>query len=419
MQQGSRAGNVGNPLSVKAAICETRGRGARAPIQATGWGRRLHVAFAGYSTGSVNSVNCTLLEALNCKFGSSPLFLNASSCHMQKTVKIAQFGLGPIGLETLKLAATKPWAEIVGGVDVDPAKAGKNLAFVTGLRSLRKRLVYESLDQLIAVAKPDVILHTSVSKFSSAFAQLMPMAARGINVVSSCEELLFPRFRDPKLAEHLDRACKKSGARMVGTGVNPGFVMDVLPLCLSGVSCEVTEVHVERVVNASTRREPLQRKIGSGMAPAAFRSLLKEGKAGHAGLMDSLALLAHGFGWEVAKIKETGDAVVAARNIRTPYLRVRAGQVCGIHQRAEARVGGKRRLTLDLKMYLDAPNPHDAVQIEGVPSLRLVIPGGVAGDPATAAALVNAVPRLLAAQPGLLLMTQLAVPHFTGGGREF
>jgi 4-hydroxy-tetrahydrodipicolinate reductase len=338
---------------------------------------------------------------------------------MRTTVKIAQFGLGPIGLETLKLAATKPWAEIVGGVDIDSAKIGRDLAAITGVGALRKRFVYESLDALVAVVKPDVVLHTSVSKFPAAFTQLMPMAARGINVVSSCEELLFPRFRDPKLADRLDRACKKSGARMVGTGVNPGFVMDVLPLCLSGVSCEVTEVHVERVVNASTRREPLQRKIGSGMAPATFRRLLKAGRAGHAGLKDSLALLAHGLGWEASKIKERGDAVVASHDIRTPYLRVKKGQNCGIHQRAEATIRSKRRLTLDLKMYLDAPNPHDAVRIEGVPSLKLLIPGGVAGDPATAAALVNAIPRLLAAKPGLLLMTQLAVPRFSGASREF
>ena len=337
---------------------------------------------------------------------------------MRTTVKIAQFGLGPIGRETLKLAATKPWAKVVGAVDIDSAKIGKDLAAITGLDAFRKQFVYESLDVLLRAAKPDVILHTSVSKFPEAFTQLMPMAARGINVVSSCEELLFPRFRDPKLAARLHTACKKSGARMVGTGVNPGFVMDILPLCLSGVSCQVTEVHVQRVVNASTRREPLQRKIGSGMPPAAFRRLLKAGKAGHAGLKDSLALLAHGLGWEVGLINETGEPVVAAHDIRTTCIEVKAGQTCGIHQRAEAAVKGKRRLTLDLKMYLDAPDPHDAVRIEGVPSLKLVIPGGVAGDPATAAALVNAIPRLLAAQPGLLLMTQLAVPHFAGGRCE-
>jgi 2,4-diaminopentanoate dehydrogenase len=325
-------------------------------------------------------------------------------------IKVAQFGLGPIGLETLKLAATKPWAAVVGGVDIDPDKIGKDLSELTGVKSLRGRRVFGSLDDLVAEAKPDAIFHTAVSRFKAAFTQLEPMARRGLSVVSSCEELLFPQLREPGLAIQLDRLCRKTGARMVGTGVNPGFVMDVLPLCLTGVSREVRAVHIQRVVNASTRREPLQRKIGSGQPPPAFRRLLKAGKAGHAGLKESLALVAHCLGWKIGRISETGDAVVAKRDIRTRFLEVKAGQTCGIHQRAEAKLGRKICLTLDLKMYLDAPDPHDAIQVVGEPPLDVLIRGGVAGDHATVAALVNTAPRLLQAPAGLRLMSELALP---------
>jgi 2,4-diaminopentanoate dehydrogenase len=326
-------------------------------------------------------------------------------------IKIAQFGLGPIGLETLKLAATKPWAEIVGGVDIDPAKIGKDLGALTGVKGLRGRLVWASLEELLARCRPQVIFHTSVSKFKDAFAQIEPMARRAISVVSSCEELLFPSLRNPVLAAKLDRVCKKSGARVVGTGVNPGFVMDLLPVCLTGVSREVRAVHVQRVVNASTRRAPLQKKIGSGLPPEEFRRLFKAGRAGHAGLKESLALVAHCLGWSPKNIVETGDALVADHNIRTQFLEVKKGQTCGLHQRAEATVNGRVCLTLDLKMYLDAKDPHDAVQIEGEPPLDVVINGGVAGDQATVAALVNSAPRLLKAPAGLLLMTDLPVPR--------
>jgi 4-hydroxy-tetrahydrodipicolinate reductase len=311
----------------------------------------------------------------------------------------------------LKLAATKPWAEIVGGVDIDPAKIGEDLGSLTGARSLRGRLVWGSLEELLAHARPQLIFHTSVSKFRDAFAQLEPIVRRGISVVSSCEELLFPALCEPELAAKLDRLCKKAGARVVGTGVNPGFVMDLLPVFLTGVSREVRAVHVQRVVNASTRRAPLQKKIGSGLPPAEFRRRFKQGKAGHAGLKESLALLAHCLGWTAKNIVETGDAVVADHNIRTQYLEVKKGQTCGLHQRAQATVNGKVRLTLDLKMYLDAKNPHDAVQVEGEPPLDVVIHGGVAGDQATVAALVNTATRLLNAPAGLLLMTDLPVPR--------
>jgi 4-hydroxy-tetrahydrodipicolinate reductase len=327
-------------------------------------------------------------------------------------IKIAQFGLGPIGLETLKLAAAKPWVEVVGGVDIDPVKVGRDLGELTQTASLRGKRVVATLEELVAVAPPDVIFHTAVSKVKDAFPQLEPMARRGVSVVSSCEELLFPQLREPQLTAQLDAVCKQHGARIVGTGVNPGFVMDVLPLCLTSVCRDVRAVHAQRVVNATTRRGPLQRKIGSGWTPAEFERRFCAGTAGHAGLQESLALIAHGLGWQITDLTETGKAVVADHDIRTPHVEVKQGQCCGLHQYAEAKREGQVALTLDLKMYLDAPHPHDACQIEGEPPLRMVIEGGVAGDAATVASLVNAAPRLLQAPPGLRLMTDLAVPSY-------
>ncbi|HSU54562.1 MAG TPA: dihydrodipicolinate reductase [Candidatus Dormibacteraeota bacterium] len=328
-------------------------------------------------------------------------------------IKVAQFGLGPIGIETLKLAALKPWAQVVGGIDVDPAKNGKNLADLTGISQPGSAKVFGSIEELLAAGeKPDVIFHTSVSKLKDACAQIEPIASRGISVVSSCEELLFPAFRDAGLAARLDEICKQSGARVLGTGVNPGFVMDVLPLCLTGVCREVRAVHVQRVVNASTRRGPLQKKIGSGMPPAEFERLFKAGKAGHAGLKDSAALIAHCLGWKLTNLTESCEAVVADHDIKTQHVEVKKGQCCGLHQRAEGTVNGAICLTLDLQMFLEAPNPHDACQIEGTPPLNMRLEGGVAGDSATVASLVNSARRILKAAPGLLLMTDIGVPSF-------
>lgn len=325
-------------------------------------------------------------------------------------IKVAQFGLGPIGLETLKLAARKPWAEVVGGIDIDPAKAGRDLGDLTQTPALRGRTVHPSLADLLAVARPDVVFHTAVSRVAEACAQLAPVVRAGISVVSSCEELLYPKLRAPAVAAEFDALCRQHGARVVGTGVNPGFVMDVLAVCLTGVCRQVEEVHVQRVVNATTRRGPLQKKIGSGLAPEEFERLFAEAKAGHAGLQESLALIAHGLGWHITDLREVGKAVVADHEILTPHVQVAIGETCGLHQRAEAKCNGKVCLTLDLKMYLDAPDPHDACQIVGDPPLDLVLRGGVAGDAATVAALVNTAPRLLQAAPGLRLMTDLAVP---------
>jgi hypothetical protein len=331
---------------------------------------------------------------------------------MKSRIRIAQFGLGPIGLATLKEVSTKSWAEVIGAVEIDPSKQGKDLGALTRTPALRGRTVYSGLEELLRKVKPDLIFHTAVSHLSTAFSQIEPIVRRGISVVSSCEELVFPYLREPGMAKKIDRICKSSGARIVATGVNPGFVMDVLVLCLTGVSCNVRAIHVQRVVNASTRRESLQRKIGSGMPPGEFERLLTEGAAGHAGLKESLCLISHKLDWKPVSIVEKKHAVVAERDIKTACFHVKKGQTCGLHQRAEARIGGKLRLTLDLKMYLDAENPHDSIRIEGEPPLDMVMRGGVAGDQATIAALVNTAPRALAARPGLLLMTDLPLPSF-------
>jgi len=322
-------------------------------------------------------------------------------------LRVAQFGLGPIGIEALRLAATRDWVEVVGAVDHDPAKAGRDLSVVTGLRRLRGRKVHPTLESLLASARPDAVLHTAVSRIGEAARQIEPMIRQGLHVVSSCEELVFPRFRDPALAARLDRLCRKHGSRVVGTGVNPGFVMDLLPVFLTAVSQTVTSIRVQRVVDASTRRESLQRKIGSGLPPAVFRQRLEAGVAGHAGLADSLALLAESLGWGGVRIKETGEPVVAGADLQTEFLRVGKGETCGLHQRAVGKLRGRVRIVLDLQMSLAAPDPHDAILVEGSPRLDVRIQGGIAGDQATVAALVNTLPRLLRLGPGLHLVTDL------------
>ncbi len=328
-----------------------------------------------------------------------------------KKIKVIQFGLGPIGIESLKLAAEQSWLDILGGVDIDQAKIGRSLTELTGAKTLGEAKVFASLEALFAaVGAPDVVLHTAGSSAAASFAQMRPALERGISVASTCEELIFPALKTPDLAKDYDDLCRRSGARIAGTGVNPGFVMDVLPICLTGVSREVTSIYVERVVNASTRRQPLQAKIGSGQNPNDFRAKFSAGKAGHAGFQQSVALLAHSMGWTLDEIRESCEPVVATNRVVTKFFDVAPGQSLGIHQKCVGLSGGETKIKLDLQMYLDASLPHDAIVVKGRPDLNLVLNGGVAGDDATVAALINIVPRLLAGAPGVRLMTELAVP---------
>ncbi len=328
-----------------------------------------------------------------------------------KKIKIAQFGLGPIGLEALKLAASKPWANIVGGVDIDPAKIGKSLGELTGNPALNDAKVFGSFEELAQVAKPEVVLHSTVSRTAAAYAQLDALARAGVSVVSSCEELLFPQLKEPELAAKLDETARAHGARLVGTGVNPGYVMDTLAVVLTGVCRNAERVEVDRVVNASLRRLPLQKKVGSGLDPDEFRRLFRENKMGHVGLVESLALVAHCLEWQIGEIHETCEPMIAPHDITTEFLSVPKGLTCGIHHRAEAATADGKAIVLDLKMYLDAEDPRDEVRVTGDPPIHAVLKGGVHGDRATVAALVNTAARILDAAPGLRLMTDLSAPR--------
>ena len=182
-----------------------------------------------------------------------------------RRIRIAQFGLGPIGRESLRLAAERPDLEVIGAVEIDPALAGRPAGEALGCPLPAAARIHPSFAELAAHAGlPDVLLHTAGSDAARSFAQVRPALEAGVSVASTCEELIFPRLRTPELTDEIDALCRRTEARLVGTGVNPGFVMDVLPLCLTGVCREVSAVYVERVVDARTRRQPLQAKIGSG-----------------------------------------------------------------------------------------------------------------------------------------------------------
>lgn len=330
-----------------------------------------------------------------------------------KRIKVAQFGLGPIGVESLKLAAQQPWLEIVGAVDIDPAKVGRSLTEITGLGQLDGLKVTRDLDALFRDTPPEVILHTATSSAAATLAQMRPALEFGVSVASTCEQLIFPALKVPDLVKEYDALCRHTGARVTATGVNPGFVMDVLPIALTGVSRTVDSIYVERVVDASTRRQPLQAKIGSGQDAVEFRAKLQSGRAGHAGLLESAALLAHAMGWPLDSLVETSEPVLAEREITTNFFTVPAGRVCGIHQRAVGVSSGVERVVLDIAMYLGAPQPHDRIVVRGRPALDVVVQGGVPGDDATVAALINVVPRLVAAAPGLRLATDLPLPKWS------
>lgn len=317
-------------------------------------------------------------------------------------ITVAQYGIGPIGAEIARLLLTKPWVKIAGAVDVDPNKIGKDLGEVIGLDRKVGVLVTPQLD-----GKPDVVCHSTGSRLRDVAGQLEALLAAGSHVVSTCEELSFPL--DVEVREKLQQVARTAKVALLGTGVNPGFVMDKLPLTLTSVCQEVTSVEIIRIQNASTRREPLQRKVGASMTVEEFRAAVASGKIKHMGLRESLMMVGHGLGVTFDHVTdETIEPIVAEREIVTQYLKVAPGQVAGVHQTIYGT--GRINVSLELRMYVGAEAvAADRVIVKGVPDVELEIKGGVHGDRATAAMVVNSIPRIVQSRPGVITMDDIGV----------
>ena len=328
----------------------------------------------------------------------------------ENEIRVVHYGLGPIGAEILRLVAERPELRIVGAVDVDPAKAGRDAGEVAGLgRALGIAVSGDAARVLAEAGAGAVVVHCTGSFLPDVMPQLRAIAQAGAAVVSTCEELSYPWARQRALAEELDSLARARNVAVLGTGINPGFVMDLLPLALSAVTARVRAVRVTRVVDAAHRRGPLQRKIGAGISGEEFAQRAAAGRMGHVGLAESLHMLAAGLGWELREVDDTLEPVLATASIETPHARVAPGQVAGIHQVARGQTAHGQSVELELAMYVGAPDPRDEVVIEGSPGARLLVPGGIFGDSATAAIVANAIPAVRAAAPGLRLMSELPV----------
>ena len=324
--------------------------------------------------------------------------------HHPQTITVAQYGIGPIGAEIARLLLSKSWVKIVAAVDIDPAKIGRDLGEVIGLGHDVGVKVTGDLN-----VKADVVCHSTGSRLRDVATQLRELLERGSHVVSTCEELSFPL--DVEVREQLQHAARSANVTLLGTGVNPGFVMDKLPLTISAVCQSVESMQVIRIQNASTRREPLQRKVGAGMSAQEFRAAVESGKIKHMGLRESLLMIGNGLGIEFESVSaERIDPVIAEKPVVTQYLKVAPGEVAGVHQTIFGT--GKIDVSLELRMYVGAEDvAADRVIIKGVPNVEMEIKEGVHGDRATAAMVVNSIPRVVQARPGVLTMDDIPISY--------
>jgi hypothetical protein len=332
-----------------------------------------------------------------------------------RPIKVLHFGLGPIGAAVVRQVADRKGFRIVGAVDIDPTKEGRDLGDVASVgRRLRIRVSADA-KKTIKSARPDVVVLCTTSSLKRTLPQIEEILKLKVPIVSTTEELAYPSKANMKYARVIHHLAKKSRVAVLGTGVNPGFVMDALPITLTGVCERVDAIRVDRIQDARVRRLPFQQKIGAGLTREQFQKKVDDASVRHVGLTESVSMIADAMGWKLDRITDEIQPKIASETVASEFLAVDPGYVCGIVQDGIGYRNGDPVITLHMDAYLGAPESYDAVEITGSPAIKSKVSGGVHGDIATASIVVNSLPKILEVPPGLHTMRDMPIPSFFGG----
>ncbi|MFT4539355.1 MAG: hypothetical protein ACI841_000965 [Planctomycetota bacterium] len=328
--------------------------------------------------------------------------------------RLIQVGLGPLGRVLLADYIDRDQGHLIAVVDPDPKLAGTSLAnWVEGAPEGMK--IHSSLEELASgglLKQADAALVTTFSDLELCMDSFRGLLTSGIDVVSSCEELLYPWLRHPVLAQELHERGIRGNSRIVGSGINPGFLMDTLPIMASAMCRQIDRVRIERIQDASPRRIPFQRKIGATLSLDAFEQKVADGSLRHVGMGESIHFLAHYLGWEIDRWEETLEPVIAEQTLSCGLGTVQAGDVSGVRQVATAWVRDKPKLELLFQAAIGQTNPTDSIRIEGDPGIEMRIEGGVHGDVGTSAVMLHTLDALRSAEAGLHTMVTIRPPRW-------
>ncbi|HUT81558.1 MAG TPA: dihydrodipicolinate reductase [Candidatus Bathyarchaeia archaeon] len=330
---------------------------------------------------------------------------------MAKKFNIIQVGFGPMGQLVTKLLLKRKNINMHGIVDIDPAYSGKTVSELLKMNKGESLIISKELEPLLS-DKIDVVIIATSSFLEKIAPMIHQIVEKKINVISLCEQLSYPWDLREELSKEINEAAKKNGVTVVGSGINPGYLMDLLPIVLTAPCETVNKIHVTRMMNSSKRRIPFQKKIGTGLTVGEFNKKNSDKEiTGHVGLEESMQMIVAALGLKVDKIVEyPPKPMLADKEINSPLGRVQEGYVRGLHSRGVALKNNEEIIILDFYAYAGDHEEYDSVKIDGSPGIQQTIIGGVHGDIGTAAMIVNLIPKVVEARPGLLTMKDLPAP---------
>ena len=334
---------------------------------------------------------------------------------MRDCIRVLVLGTGQMGSGIARLVLDKQGLKLVGAYARRPGRAGMDLGRAIGLGRNLGIPISNDLASVIGQTRPEIAIQATCSRIADAREELEILVRQGVHVISIAEQLAYPASSSPAFAGALQSLAVAQGVSIVGTGINPGFVLDLLVITLTGVCADVQAITATRVNDLSAYGPSVLASQGVGLSPAAFNRGMKEGTvAGHYGFAESIHLIAAALGWEIARIEETREPIVAQVRRSTPFVCVEPGQVAGCRHTAVAYQGDRPVITLvhpqQVHPELEGVETGDAIEITGTPAIRLAGSPEIPGGQGTIALAVNMIPRVLNAAPGLHTMAELPVP---------
>ncbi|MFW9970304.1 MAG: hypothetical protein ACFFDF_08900 [Candidatus Odinarchaeota archaeon] len=332
---------------------------------------------------------------------------------MKEKFTVIQVGFGPMGQLITELLLKRKNVNLKGVIDIDPMFTGKNLRNFFDIEEKKNLIIQSNLKTIISKGKVDCVIIATSSSLEKITPIIIEAVQSGCNVISLCEELSYPFHYYPEISKELDQLAKLQTVSIIGTGINPGYLMDLLPIVLTAPSQSVESIKVTRMMNSGKRRVPFQRKIGTGLTKKEFEQKIRNKDImGHVGLIQSIQMIASALGIDYDEILEfPPEPITSDKEFISSYgEKIPKGNVCGLKSKAVAKRASKEIILLDFVAYAGEHEEFDSVLIEGNPNIHQKIIGGIHGDIGTAAIVVNLIPTVIKAKPGLLTMKDLPVP---------
>ncbi len=336
-----------------------------------------------------------------------------------RNVKVAIWGFGAMGSGMAKALLNKKGIEIVGVCDLHPDRVDREMHEVLGVNRGDRAPVYinGNIDEVLKEKSCDVCLCATDSFVKKAFPRLKLVLEKKINVVSTAEEMAYPKAQSPKEALELDRIAKENGVSILGTGINPGLMMDLLVLTLTGAMTDLTHIKSERINSLSPFGHAVMEEQGVGLSKEDFIEQDKAGTlAGHVGFEESVNMMTDAVGWKLdGPLKTSMAPIVTDVPRETQYIKVEAGYVAGCSMLGDGYVDREKKVEMihpqQIEPQLGGVETGDYITLTGTPNINMAITPEIDGGIGTIAMCINMIPQIINSRPGLKTMIDLPIPR--------